>query len=371
MEQDALGWVARHQQWLQTSDVYGDTRFGAVEFWRQCGWPSFLGIPLLLDDKPFAVIACHSPVPVALGRDTRRLLDVFLARASITVRNAFLYATESTAHQAAASSVYAQATMAVRHASLHAAETMARAALEAATRAKNTFLANMSHELRTPLNAIINYSELLLEETTEQGHTGYSADLRKIHLAGKRLLSLLNDILDFARIESGKVTLAHELFHVPSMVRELTRILQPLLTQHANTLETHVAPDAEMLYADQSKVQQSLLQLLSNACKFTTHGHIRLDVEYDSSAEPPMVQFRVCDTGIGIHAEQIPRLFQIFTQADDTASRQYDGTGLGLAISQRLCQLMGGEITVSSMPGQGSTFIMHIPTQPLLASVEL
>jgi len=261
--------------------------------------------------------------------------------------------------------------VAVRHASLHATETMARAAIEAATRAKNAFLANMSHELRTPLKASINYSELLQEEIAEQGRLNYSADLRRIHATGKHLLVLINDILDFAKIESGKVELHHETFHIPALVHEIVATLQPLLEKHANILEVYVADDAKTLHADKTKVQQSLLHLLNNACKFTSHGRIGLDVTCATRGDHTAVRFQVCDSGIGMSPDDLQRLFQPFTQVDDTTTRKYGGTGLGLAISQRLCQLMGGEITVTSTLGQGSTFAMAIPVQatPILANV--
>ncbi len=363
MDQDAIGWVARHRQVLNVSDLYGERRFVALDYWRQNGWRSFMGLPILLKDKLFAVLACHGVQPFTLGVEEQGLLHTFIARVGTALCNAILYATEAAARCAAESSAYAQATIAVRHASLHATETMARAALEAATRTKNTFLANMSHELRTPLNAIINDSELLQEEVTEQGHLDYVADLQKIHASGKHLLTLVSDILDFASIESGKVALHRETFHVPGMVHEIVATLQPLLTKHANTLEVHVADEVETLYADKTKVQQSLLQLLSNACKFTSHGRIGLDVACETADGHPTVRFQVHDTGVGMSPDDIHKLFQPFTQVDDTATRQYGGTGLGLAIGQRLCQLMGGEITVTSMLGKGSTFTMHIPAQ--------
>jgi signal transduction histidine kinase len=313
------------------------------------------------------VLACHGVQPFILRAEEQGVLHTFLASVVIALQHAILYTTATAARQAAESSAYAQTMVAVRHASLHATETMARAAIEAATRAKNTFLANMSHELRTPLNAIINYSELLQEEITEQGHLNYSTDLQRIHAAGKHLLTLINDILDFAKIESGKEELYHETFHVPAMVHEVVATLQPLLAKHANTIEVHVADEVKTLHADKTKVQQSLLHLLSNACKFTSHGRIGLHVTYETAEGHTAVRFQVCDSGIGMSPDDIPKLFQPFTQVDDTTTRKYGGTGLGLAISQRLCHLMGGEITVTSTLGQGSTFTMHIPAQTTLA----
>jgi signal transduction histidine kinase len=365
LDQDAVGWVARHRQPLQVSDLAGDRRFVALDFWQQHGWRSFLGLPIFLEDTLFAVLACHGDRPFALRAEEQGVLQTFVASVAIALQHAILYTSETTARQAAESSAYAQTMIAVRHASLHATESMARAAIEAVTRAKDTFLANMSHELRTPLNAIINYSELLQEEVAEHGHLNYSADLRRIHAAGKHLLALISDILDFAKIESGTVELHHETFHIPAMVHEIVATLQLLLAKHTNTIEVHIADDVQTLHADKTKVQQSLLHLLSNACKFTSHGHIDLHVTHATTEGHTAVQFQVCDSGIGMHPEDIHKLFQPFTQADETTTRQYGGTGLGLAISQRLCRLMGGEITVTSTLGQGSTFTMYIPVQPL------
>ena len=367
-DQDAIGWVARHRQPLNVSDLAGDRRFVALDFWQQHGWRSFLGLPILLDDTLFAVLACHGVQPFILRAEEQGVLHTFLASVAIALQHAILYTTATAARQAAESSAYAQTMVAVRHASLHATETMARGAIEAVTRAKNTFLANISHELRTPLNAIINYSELLQEEVAEHGHLNYSADLRRVHAAGKHLLILVNDILDFAKIESGQVELHHETFHIPAMVHEVVATLQPLLAKHANTLEVHVADDVKTLHADKTKVQQSLLHLLSNACKFTSHGHIGLDVTCATMEGHTAVRFQVCDSGIGMSPDDIHKLFQPFTQVDDTTTRKYGGTGLGLAISQRLCHLMGGEITVTSTLGQGSIFTMYIPAQATSAT---
>jgi signal transduction histidine kinase len=154
------------------------------------------------------------------------------------------------------------------------------------------------------------------------------------------------------------------------MVHELAAMLQPLLVKHANTLEVHIADDVKMLHTDKTKVQQSLWHLLSNACKFTPHGRIGLHVTGATTEGHSVVRFQVCDSGIGMSPDDIHKLFQPFTQADDTTTRKYGGTGLGLAISQRLCHLMGGAITVTSTLGQGSTFTMDIPAQatPALAS---
>jgi CheY-like chemotaxis protein/nitrogen-specific signal transduction histidine kinase len=239
----------------------------------------------------------------------------------------------------------------------------AKGAAEAANLAKSQFLANMSHELRTPLNAILGYSEMLQEEAHDRGYVDFLPDLCKIHAAGKHLLNLINDILDLSKIEAGKMALCLEAFDVANVVGDALSTVEPLVTKNANTLKTHIAHNVGTMYSDLTKVQQSLLNLLSNACKFTEHGTIAVDVTRDTAADTDWLCFQVRDTGIGIAPGQIPRLFQAFSQADTSSTRKYGGTGLGLAITQRFCQMLGGDITVDSTPGQGSTFIMRLPAE--------
>jgi PAS domain S-box-containing protein len=240
--------------------------------------------------------------------------------------------------------------------------TRAKEAAEQASKAKSQFLANMSHELRTPLNAIIGYSEMLQEEAEDLGAAGSAlvADLKKIQGAGKHLLSLINDILDLSKIEAGRMDLFVEPFEVREMVGEVVTTITPLIEQKGNRLEVHVAGDAGSMRTDLTKVRQALFNLLSNAAKFTERGTIALQVER-SAGPPAAVTFRVRDTGIGMSAEQVGRLFEAFAQADASTTRRYGGTGLGLAITRRFCRLMGGDVTVSSEPGRGSTFTIVLP----------
>lgn len=252
----------------------------------------------------------------------------------------------------------------------------AKDAAEVASRAKSLFLANMSHELRTPLNAIIGYSEMLQEEAQDTGQESFVPDLEKIHGAGKHLLGLINDVLDLSKIEAGKMTLYLEDFDVPKMVKEVAATVQPLITRNGNKLEVDCPADLGQMHADVTKVRQTLFNLLSNASKFTEQGTITLTVGQASRRSPsgeekekirdrrdacPTLEFRVSDTGIGMTAEQLARLFQAFSQADASTSRKYGGTGLGLAISRKFCQLMGGDITVESEPLKGSTFTVTLP----------
>jgi signal transduction histidine kinase len=239
----------------------------------------------------------------------------------------------------------------------------AKTAAEQANRAKSTFLANMSHELRTPLNAIIGYSEMLIEDAEALGHHTTLTDLRRIHRAGKHLLTLINDILDLSKIEAGKMELHLETFDVPCLLEEVRCIVQPAASQNVTTLEVSVADNVGLMHADLTKVRQSLLNLLSNACKFTTQGRITLHVSRETEEENDWLHFRVQDTGIGIPADQVGTLFQEFVQVDASTTRKYGGTGLGLAISRRFCQMMGGDISAISTVGQGSTFTIRLPME--------
>jgi len=234
-------------------------------------------------------------------------------------------------------------------------------AAEEANRAKSAFLANMSHELRTPLNAIIGYSEMLTEDATDRGWLDIVPNLRKVCTAGRHLLALINDILDLSKIEAGKMELELETFRVSSLIADITTTIKPLLERHRNTLAVHGANAGGLLHADPVRVRQCLLNLLSNACKFTEHGTITLQVRRTTGQHGDWIAFCVTDTGIGMTAEQLSRLFQDFSQADASMPRKYGGTGLGLAISRRFCRLMGGDITVESTPGQGSAFTFLLP----------
>jgi signal transduction histidine kinase/DNA-binding response OmpR family regulator len=296
----------------------------------------------------------------------------------------------------------------------------AKVAADQANTAKSQFLANMSHELRTPLNAIIGYSEMLQEEAEDLGRASSVPDLQKIHGAGKHLLGLINDILDLSKIEAGKTTLFLEEFDVAKLIGEVASTVQPLVVRNGNKLEVDCPSDIGAMKADLTKARQVLFNLLSNASKFTEKGVIRLEVKrsvagppsprpsppgegarYERQAglasvsasgstsnagenressravaAPPLLggegrgegerstlNFTITDTGIGMTPEQLGRLFEAFSQADASTTKKYGGTGLGLAISRRFCRLMGGDITVSSQPGQGSTFTVTLPAQ--------
>jgi len=246
----------------------------------------------------------------------------------------------------------------------------AKHAAEEANRAKSTFLANMSHELRTPLNAIIGYSEMLEEETRDAGKIENVQDLKKIQAAGKHLLALINDVLDLSKIEAGKMGLHLETFDVPQVIEEMVTTLQPAAAKNSNSVNVRVAENVGTMKADITKVRQILFNLLSNACKFTDHGTISVDVDQIRAEDKECIQFRVSDTGIGISAQQRQNLFQEFAQADSSIARKYGGTGLGLAITHRFVQLMKGQINVESEPGKGAVFTVQLPTQIAMETTE-
>jgi signal transduction histidine kinase len=248
----------------------------------------------------------------------------------------------------------------------------ARDAAEEASRTKSSFLANMSHELRTPLNAIIGLTELLCDNAGRFGTEKALEPLRRVLRAGRHLLHLINDILDLSKIEAGKMDLTLESVAIGPVAEEVVGTARPLAEQNKNALELDCPAGIGSVYADNMRLRQILLNLLSNACKFTKGGTVRLNIAGVQEATQHWVDFAVSDTGIGMSEEQLGRLFQEFTQADASTTRQLGGTGLGLAISRRLCRLMGGDITVTSAPGEGSTFTVRLPTEvaPPLAVAE-
>ena len=237
----------------------------------------------------------------------------------------------------------------------------AKETAEASNKAKSEFLANMSHELRTPLNAIIGYSEMLEEDAPGMPGAGMIPDLRRIHGAGKHLLSLINDVLDLSKIEAGRVEIHPEVFKVESLLNEVAATVEPLARQGGNQLLLKCQdPDARM-YADPLKFRQCLLNLLSNACKFTNEGTISVEVGRRFTDGREWFEWTVKDTGVGIPPEQMHKLFKSFSQVDSSSTRKHGGTGLGLAISRHLCRLMGGDILAESAPGAGSKFTILVP----------
>ena len=237
---------------------------------------------------------------------------------------------------------------------------VARERAVAANATKSTFLANMSHELRTPLNAIIGYAELVQEENEDLDEPVYDDEIQRIETSARHLLTLINDLLDISKIEAGGIELDPSTVSLPALCEDLRATVEPLTRSHGNTLVIDCPQDAGELVVDRLRLTQVLLNLLSNAAKFTDDGVVTLRVE----AREDAVCFRVEDEGIGLDAETLERVFEPFTQASASTAAEHGGTGLGLPISKKLCELMGGRLTAESVPGEGAVFTAELPRPP-------
>lgn len=350
----SLAFLAFYRDWrvfIPATLVVGLDHLVRGVFWPQSVygaltasvWRSVEHAAWVIFENIFLIIACR--------RNVQEMWDIAIHRARLEDTNALV-----------------EAKVAKRTQELTAAHTALQVA-EEANQAKSTFLANMSHELRTPLNAIIGYSEMLQEEVEELGHATLLPDLEKIRHAGKHLLALISDILDLSKIEAGKMQIYLETCSVSDVVADVIATVQPLADKNTNRLDVDVAANAGTMYTDVTKLRQSLCNLLSNACKFTEKGLVRLEVRRQVQHSTAWLTFTVADTGIGISPAQMGKLFHSFTQADASTTRKYGGTGLGLALSQHLCRMLGGDITGTSALDQGSTFTIRLPAQtvaPLL-----
>lgn len=236
-----------------------------------------------------------------------------------------------------------------------------RAKALSANTAKSQFLANMSHELRTPLNAIIGYSEMLEEDAADDGLENLVPDLKRINTAGRHLLTLINDILDLSKIEAGKVELYLETFTLSSVIDDVVNTIQPMTDKNSNKLSIEFLSAIPTMHTDLTKLRQTLFNLLSNACKFTEYGTITVTIDSELRGGVDWISFQVADTGIGMEPDQMRKVFEAFSQADASTTRKFGGTGLGLAISRRFCEMLGGEINVESLPGEGTTFTVLLP----------
>jgi signal transduction histidine kinase len=231
--------------------------------------------------------------------------------------------------------------------------------LAEASQHKSQFLANMSHELRTPLNAIIGVSEMLREDAEAAKQD--TEPLDRVLGAARHLLALINDILDLSKIEAGRMELHLEDFALAPLIESVVKTIEPLTAKNTNKITARCDAGTGTLHADQMRLRQALLNLMSNANKFTECGTIAVEARYGQENDREWISITVVDTGIGMTAEQMSKLFQEFSQADASTTRKYGGTGLGLVISKRFCQMMGGDITVESEPGRGSTFTIRLP----------
>ncbi|NEQ54935.1 MAG: HAMP domain-containing protein, partial [Leptolyngbya sp. SIO3F4] len=247
----------------------------------------------------------------------------------------------------------------------------AKEAAESATRTKSTFLANMSHELRTPLNSIIGYSEILQEEAEIAGDKSNIPDLLKIQGSSKHLLNLINSILDLSKIEAGRMELHLEPVNIEDLAQDVISTMHPVAEAKLNTIELSNTIVVETIESDPDKLRQCLLNLLSNANKFTEEGQLTLDIKAIGYQSESYLEFTVTDTGIGMEQHQLEKIFEAFTQADTTSTRQYGGTGLGLTITREFVRMLGGTISAHSEPGKGSTFTILIPQVVSVAQPKL
>lgn len=309
---------------------------------------SLLTFPLIINDEVMGVLSfSDSREAFHLEPDDINVIQRYVTYVATAIRNARMFESVAEAQSAA--------------------ET-AREAAETANQAKSQFLANMSHELRTPMNAVIGYAEMLEEEAEDQGLDDFIPDLQRIRSAGRHLLQLINDVLDLSKIEADKVELYPEQIELEQLVEEVLATVKPLVEKNSNELKLTQGGPLGEVFIDVTKLRQIMLNLLSNAAKFTDDGVIELQVRREVRDAISWLVVSVSDSGIGITAEQIDRLFQPFSQADASTTRKYGGTGLGLVISQRFAEMMGGSLTVTSTLGEGSTFTLRLPVHDGTAS---
>jgi GAF domain-containing protein/CheY-like chemotaxis protein len=329
-----VGRIANTRDVVEVTDITAEGAYASRlrDTLLRAGVRSLLGVPLLREDEVIGGLVVTRREAGAFAPETIELLRTFAVQSALAIQNARLFREIGDKSRQ----------------------------LEVADRHKSEFLANMSHELRTPLNAIIGYSEMLQEDAADLGAEQFADDLRKINAAGKHLLELINAVLDLSKIEAGRMELYLETFDVAALVRDIVAVIQPLAVKNGNRLQVDCPDAIGTMRADLTKVRQALFNLLSNACKFTERGTVSLAV----AREPAdWIAFSVTDTGIGLRPEQIARLFEAFSQADAATTRRYGGTGLGLALSRRLCRMMGGDVTVASEAGRGSTFTVRLPAR--------
>ena len=299
----------------------------------RAGYRAVLVVPLLREGHVIGVLSVTRKTPGAFAQEVIDLLRTFASQSALAIQNARLFR--------------------------EIAEKGKQ--LEAASQMKSQFLANMSHELRTPLNAIIGVTEMLHEDAVDLKREDELEPLQRVMRAAKHLLALINDILDLSKIEAGKMDIHIESFAIAPLVEDVVQTIGTMAAKNANKLVVDCAPDIGTMSADQTRIRQALLNLASNANKFTERGTVTISAKRAMEQGHEWVSIAVTDTGIGLTPEQMGKLFQDFVQADASTTRKYGGTGLGLAISRRFCQMMGGDITVASAPGKGSTFTIRLP----------
>jgi signal transduction histidine kinase/CheY-like chemotaxis protein len=332
MGDTVVGQCAARRDAAQITDLAAQPDYPLHAAMMKAGIRALLGVPLLREGEVIGALIVRRKRAGRFADETVELVKSFAAQSSLAVHNAKLF---------------------------HELEEKSRE-VEVASRHKSEFLANMSHELRTPLNAIIGITEMLREDAEDEGQKELVEPLGRIHRAGNHLLHLINEILDLSKIEAGKLELHFEDVGLAATIRDAATTAEPLAAKNGNQLIVDCPEDIGSIRSEVTRLRQIVLNLLSNACKFTEHGEVRLELR----RAPSWVTITVADTGIGMTPEQVGKLFQEFSQADSSTTRRYGGTGLGLAISRKLARLMNGDITVESTPGKGSTFTVRLPADP-------
>src|SRR5256884_5519649 len=328
-----VGMCAVSRAPVEVTDVELSERVSVV--WVHDGIRAVVAVPLLRDEHVTGALVIRRKVSGEFAPSIVKLLQTLASQSVLAIENARLFK-----------------------------ESQAKSEqLAEASKLKSQFLANMSHELRTPLNAIIGLTEMLHEDARDLKHSEELEPLERVLRAAHHLLELINDILDLSKIEAGRMDMHVETFAIAPLVDDVVATIGPAAAKNANEIIVHCPPDTGDMHADQTRIRQALLNLVSNANKFTEHGRVTVDVARVTDRGRAEITMSVADTGIGMSPGQVGRLFQEFVQADSSTTRKYGGTGLGLAISRRFCQMMGGDIAVQSELGKGSTFTIRLPAR--------
>ena len=329
--QTLTGRTALERRTIHIPDVRADSEYTWTESIKRGGWRTLLGVPLIREEVPIGVIVLTRTEVRPFTEKQIELVSTFADQAVIAIENVRLFED-------------------IQEKSRQLAE---------ASQHKSQFLANMSHELRTPLNAIIGVTEMLREDAEALNQDLEPLD--RVLGAGRHLLALINDILDLSKIEAGRMELNLGNFALPPLIDEVVKTIEPLAVKNGNQIAVYCDAALGMMHADQMRLRQALLNLMSNSNKFTEKGTISIAARQGQENDRDWITLAVSDTGIGMTPEQMGKLFQEFSQASSTTASKYGGTGLGLAISRRFCQMMGGDITVESEPGRGATFTIQLP----------
>jgi len=331
---DMVGTCAVNRAPVQMTDAEAShLRFSPL--WLRYGVRAVVAVPLLRDAKVTGALVIRRKTTGEFSPSVVKLLQTLASQSVLAIESARLFKDSQTKSEQ----------------------------LAEASKLKSQFLANMSHELRTPLNAIIGLTEMLHEDASDLKRTEELEPLERVLRAAHHLLDLINDILDLSKIEAGRMDLHIESFDIAPLIDDVVATITPVAVKNGNSITVHCPQNIGQMHADQTRIRQALLNLLSNANKFTEHGRVTLDVTRLVNNAGESVRMAVSDTGIGMSPEQVGRLFQEFVQADPSTTRKYGGTGLGLSISRRFCQMMGGDIAVESQLGVGSTFTMLLPAR--------